>query len=143
MAESRGEHPSRILSVVGLGPGDWSQLTLGAYERLMAAGVIYVRTVHPTVAALRDRLNSGQELRSFDHLYERAVNFEQLYEEIADAVVAAARAEDRLVGLRSRPGHPLMGERSVVIIAETRSRAEQYHRGAWTVLAFWSRSAAP
>jgi tetrapyrrole methylase family protein / MazG family protein len=116
MSEPLGAPGTRVLSIVGLGPGDWSQLTLGAYERLMAAGVIYVRTmVHPTVTSLRDRLTSGQELRSFDHLYERAVNFEQLYEEIADAVVAAAHDEDRPV-VYAVPGHPLMGERSVSLL---------------------------
>ncbi len=116
MSDSSGGPLARVLSVVGLGPGEWSQLTLGVYERLIGAGVIYVRTlVHPTISALHDRLRPEQELRSFDQLYERAANFDQLYEEIADAVLAAARLEDRPV-VYAVPGHPLMGERSVALL---------------------------
>ncbi|HVC81602.1 MAG TPA: nucleoside triphosphate pyrophosphohydrolase [Chloroflexota bacterium] len=114
----RPEEGPRRLSVVGLGPGDWSQVTLGVYERLQAAGVIYLRTqVHPTVQGLRERLGSAPEWRSFDHLYDRAVDFAELYQEIAEAVLAAVRAEDRSV-VYAVPGHPLMGERSVALLLE-------------------------
>ena len=117
MSERLDERPRR-LSVVGLGPGDWSQLTLGVYERLQSAGVIYLRTqVHPTVAALRERLGPAREWRGFDELYDRAASFEELYEEIAEAVLAAVRAEDRSV-VYAVPGHPLMGERSVALLWE-------------------------
>lgn len=114
---------SRVLSVVGLGPGQWSQVTLGVYERLTEASVIYLRTqVHPTVPALRERLRPEQELRGFDHLYERAANFEQLYEEIAEAVLTAACAESGSV-VYAVPGHPLMGERTVTLVLERAAEA--------------------
>jgi len=117
MSDRAGERSPR-LSVVGLGPGDWSQLTLGVYERLLASGVIYLRTqVHPTVATLRERLGSTRELRSFDDLYERAASFDELYEEIAEAILATARVEERPV-VYAVPGHPLMGERSVALLLE-------------------------
>ncbi len=117
MNEASEERPLR-LSVVGLGPGDWSQLTLGVYERLQSAGVIYLRTqVHPTVAILRERLGPAREWRGFDDLYERAASFDALYEEIAEAVLTAVRAEDRSV-VYAVPGHPLMGERSVALLLE-------------------------
>ncbi|MGH2389939.1 MAG: nucleoside triphosphate pyrophosphohydrolase [Chloroflexota bacterium] len=114
---------SRVLSVVGLGPGEWSQITLGVYERLMGADMIYLRTqVHPTVAALRERLRPEQELRGFDHLYERAITFEQLYEEIADAVVTAALRDAGSV-VYAVPGHPLMGERTVALVLQRAGEA--------------------
>lgn len=79
------------LSIVGLGPGDWSLLTIGAADALLAADRIFLRTaVHPTVDPLRARLRPEQQVQTFDALYERAVSFDALYAQIVDALLDAA-----------------------------------------------------
>ena len=102
----------QTITVVGLGPGDWSQLTLGALDALLAAPRIIFRTrVHPTVQPLLARLRPEQHVSSFDERYERATSFDVLYEEIVDALLAAAKSGGSLI--YAVPGHPLVGERSV------------------------------
>ena len=106
------------IQVIGLGPGDISLLTLGALERLQAAGRIFLRTlVHPTVEGLRARLGPDRHLDSFDERYERAASFEALYEEIVEVLLAAAAAAEGPIAY-AVPGHPLVGERSVRLLLE-------------------------
>lgn len=109
--------------VVGLGPGDFSLLTLGALERLQRADSIIFRTlVHPTVEPLRARLRPEQQVRSFDDRYERATSFDALYAEIVEALLEAARAAEAPI-VYAVPGHPLVGEQSVLrLLAEAPGR---------------------
>ncbi|HWE62272.1 MAG TPA: SAM-dependent methyltransferase, partial [Chloroflexota bacterium] len=105
--------------VVGLGPGDFSLLTVGALERLQQAGHIYFRTlVHPTVEPLRARLRPEQMVRSFDERYEHATSFDALYAGIVEALLDAARTAGEPI-VYAVPGHPLVGEQSVLrLLAE-------------------------
>ncbi|HWQ14249.1 MAG TPA: nucleoside triphosphate pyrophosphohydrolase [Roseiflexaceae bacterium] len=93
------------ITVLGLGPGDASLLTRAAWEALGAARTLYLRTArHPTVAALPAHL----ELRSFDALYEQAAGFEEIYDHIAQELVARAASGEPV--LYAVPGHPLVAE---------------------------------
>jgi tetrapyrrole methylase family protein / MazG family protein len=97
--------PSPSITVVGLGPGDASLITRGAWQAIERAEVLYLRTaVHPTVAALPPHL----ELRPFDALYETAAGFAQVYAQIAAELVARAEAGEPVV--YAVPGHPLVAE---------------------------------
>jgi tetrapyrrole methylase family protein/MazG family protein len=99
---------SQGITVVGLGPGEPALLTAEAQQFLASAGEIYVRTRrHPTVAALP----AEATIHSFDPIYERAENFEQVYGEIAARVVELGQREQGVV--YAVPGHPLVGEASV------------------------------
>jgi tetrapyrrole methylase family protein/MazG family protein len=93
------------ITILGLGPGDAALLTRQAWDLLQSSRVLYLRTaVHPTVAALPPHL----ELRPFDALYECAGAFGEVYDRIAEELVARAGAgEDVLYAV---PGHPLVAE---------------------------------
>jgi len=104
------------IQVVGLGPGDWSQLTVGVLEQLLAARSVYFRTfVHPVVEPLRRRLRPEARVVSFDEHYERALSFDGLYDDIVQSLLAAA-AESPEPIVYAVPGHPLVGERTVTLL---------------------------
>ena len=105
------------ITVLGLGPGDPRHLTQEAWAVLEAASDVWLRTMHhPTVAGLP----SGLVLHSFDHLYEEAEDFSQVYEAIARDVLRLGERSEGVV--YAVPGHPLVGETTV---AEILSRAEE------------------
>ena len=98
------------ITVIGLGPGLPGHLTVEAKARLEAAaasGTLVLRTrVHPTVAAI-EWLASAP---SFDHVYEAAADFDEVYETIvADLLVRATRGPVTY----AVPGHPTIGEATV------------------------------
>lgn len=96
------------ITILGLGPGNPAHLTREAWDLLVAADEVHLRTArHPTVAALPAHLS----LHSFDDLYEAADDFATLYEAIAERVIALGRRPQGV--LYAVPGHPLIGESSV------------------------------
>src|SRR5574341_124476 len=98
-------HP--VVTVVGLGPGDFDSLSVGALREIERVGRILARTErHPVVAQLRDR---GIDVASLDAEYEAADDFESLYRGLAERVLRAAAAGEVVYAV---PGHPLIGERS-------------------------------
>jgi tetrapyrrole methylase family protein/MazG family protein len=111
--------------VVGLGPGSPDALSLGAIRALRrlrdAKAPIVARTMrHPTLDWLRDeeRIDvSG----SFDAQYELAESFDELYSEIAGAIIAELE-DHALIGYLV-PGHPRYGERSVDLLLERAAEA--------------------
>lgn len=114
--QAEGHGPE--IRIVGLGPGEWSSLTVGTLDTVRAATTICFRTfVHPTVVPLKAMLGSAQRLRSFDDLYERAETFDELYSAIVDDLIDTARTSaDPIV--YAVPGHPLVGERTVTQLLE-------------------------
>ncbi|HSJ28458.1 MAG TPA: nucleoside triphosphate pyrophosphohydrolase [Acidimicrobiia bacterium] len=102
-----------MIDIVGLGPGDLAA-TPEASRRLLLdpTRTVLVRTLqHPAaeqLAALRDVV-------SCDDLYERAERFDDVYEAIADRVLAT---EDAVYAV---PGSPTVGE---LAVAKIRARAE-------------------
>jgi tetrapyrrole methylase family protein/MazG family protein len=91
--------------VAGLGPGGLGHVTgetLAAIERIPHR---FLRTsVHPSAHLVPEAI-------TFDELYERADTFEDVYVEIADRLVDAARRHGEV--LYVVPGSPLVLERSV------------------------------
>jgi tetrapyrrole methylase family protein/MazG family protein len=113
--------------ILGLGPGRWQDVTLEAQAALEAAAAggqtVYFRTLrHPTVEAIRARY-PGLRARSFDALYEQSETWDSLYAEMARQVCAAAAGQDDEQVIYAVPGHPLVGERSVLQVR--RLAAEQ------------------
>ncbi len=102
-----------MITIVGLGAGDPSALSRQAWEALRCGQPVWLRTaVHPTVDALRE---DGIPFHSFDYFYEQAENFETLYAQIVEQLLALAREGDVVYAV---PGHPLVGEESVRLLLE-------------------------
>ena len=96
------------ITILGLGPGDASLLTLEARKILQDAEEIYLRTSrHPTVASLPPHLR----LHSFDCLYESEGEFSTIYEKIAAEILRLGQRPEGVV--YAVPGHPLVGEETV------------------------------
>lgn len=94
-----------MITLVGLGPGDPGMITRAAWEVISTTRVLYLRTaVHPTVAALP----SSVVIRAFDDLYDRAERFDEVYERIAEELLARARGGEPVV--YATPGDPLTAE---------------------------------
>ncbi|HEX6817736.1 MAG TPA: nucleoside triphosphate pyrophosphohydrolase [Ktedonobacterales bacterium] len=110
-----GEVISGEVIAVGLGPGRWDDLTLEAQAVLMSATHITFRTLrHPTVQAFSER-RPELSLESFDTLYDTAESFATLYPAMAARLITSARTLPSGTPLvYAVPGHPLLGEESVV-----------------------------
>lgn len=108
--------PGRI-TVVGLGTGDESQLTLGIWRKLQNASPhIYARTDrHPVMAWMKD---NGIGVQSFDRLYERSSSFDDVYEAIVEELLVAARNTPEQEIVYAVPGHPRVAERTTQLLAE-------------------------
>jgi tetrapyrrole methylase family protein / MazG family protein len=107
------------ITVVGLGSGDESQLTLGIWNKLNGAGSsdvsIRMRTdQHPVVQALRER---GVVMESFDDIYETESSFDQVYERIAERLMEEALSEGKEI-VYAVPGHPMVAEATVQLLRE-------------------------
>ena len=107
------------ISILGLGPGKWTDLTLQAHATLAQAAkdqqTIYFRTLtHPTVEPLRNAL-PDLHLASFDYVYDESTDWETLYQRIAEEVCALAAQQPVIYAV---PGHPLVGETSVQLILQ-------------------------
>jgi tetrapyrrole methylase family protein / MazG family protein len=98
------------ITIIGLGPGSPDQLTRRAWAVLSTATEIYVRTSrHPTLAGLP----ASVSIKSFDHLYEQAASFSQVYGQVADEILRLGAAGNVIYAV---PGHPFVGEASVADI---------------------------
>jgi tetrapyrrole methylase family protein / MazG family protein len=103
--------------VVGLGPGGDQYLTTETRETITRIPHRYVRTsIHPSAGVVG-------EATAFDHLYESASSYDDVYPAIVDALVdAAAEHGDVLYAV---PGSPLVLERSVqLLLADGRVSVE-------------------
>src|SRR6266566_915213 len=102
------------ITIVGLGPGQWSDLTLQAHTVLTEAAAddktVYFRTlIHPTVEPLKAEI-PDLRIESFDHLYDESSNWDMLYQQIAEEICMLAEQQPVIYAV---PGHPLIGEASV------------------------------
>ncbi len=96
------------VTVVGLGPAGDELLGPGVAETMAGARRAYVRTArHPAASAFG-------WAGSFDHLYESAETFDEVYATIVDELVAAAVEEGDVV--YAVPGSPLVAERTVDLL---------------------------
>jgi tetrapyrrole methylase family protein/MazG family protein len=91
--------------VVGLGPGAHDHVTVETRDAIANAAHRYLRTsIHPSADLVPDAV-------TFDHLYDAADTFDDVYTEIADTLAAAAREHGEI--LYAVPGSPLVLERTV------------------------------
>ncbi len=98
--------------ILGLGPGDVNLLTLKAVERLKSGDKNFLRTEkHPTVAYLKD---NDISYISYDYIYEKNDNFEQVYRCIARDLIEQVQIYNRINYFT--PGNPLVAEKSVEIL---------------------------
>jgi tetrapyrrole methylase family protein/MazG family protein len=96
------------ITIVGLGPGDPSLLTVAARDTIASAGEVWLRTRrHPTVAGLP----TGPAYHSFDDVYEAEASFGDVYGRIVARVLELARRPAGV--LYAVPGHPMFGEATV------------------------------
>lgn len=100
------------VTVVGLGPSGEDLLPAANRELITSAPVAFLRTRHhPSAAALA-------AIPSFDHHYEDAASFDEVYRRIVEDLVAAAEvaatAGDAVV--YGVPGSPLVAERTVELL---------------------------
>lgn len=98
------------ISIVGLGPGDYSLISQGALDVLYSSPNVYLRTKkHPTV----EQFNEEFKYTSLDYFYEEEENFEEVYGKIAKFIIEKGQSEDLVYAV---PGHPRVAEKTVGII---------------------------
>lgn len=108
------------ITVVGLGYGDLSSISLGAYRHLQKADKLYLRTKdHPIVQELQ---SEGISFFTFDHIYEEKSSFEEVYESITMQLLAEAEDDQKLV--YAVPGHPLVAEKTVQLLLHYGKKAD-------------------
>ncbi len=91
--------------IVGLGPAGADYVTEHTLELVAAAAHRFVRTArHPSAHLVPDAV-------TFDHVYEAADTFDDVYAEITDQLVAAAQLHGEV--LYAVPGSPMVLERTV------------------------------
>jgi len=96
--------------VIGLGPAGPDLLTTATVEAIATCEHRYLRTSrHPAAVAIGDST-------SFDHIYESAASFDEVYAGIVDALVEAAEEHGTI--LYAVPGSPLIAERSVELLID-------------------------
>lgn len=104
------EHAKPTIVVVGLGPGDPAHVTEQTTKTLERIPHRYLRTsIHPSASLV-------ENATSFDHIYESADTFEDVYAEIADVLVRAAIEHNEIV--YAVPGSPLVLEQTVQFLRE-------------------------
>jgi tetrapyrrole methylase family protein/MazG family protein len=98
--------------VVGLGPAGAAYLSDGALAAMNGAPRLFLRTArHPAAAALGAAV-------SFDHLYESADTFEEVYRAIVEELVAAAEEQAPAPVVYAVPGSPLIAERTIDLLRQ-------------------------
>ncbi len=100
--------------IIGLGPGDYENLTLKTLNILKSAKCLVLRTKkHPLV---KDLMKLKIDFQSCDDIYDNSNDFEEVYEEISDRIINLAKEKDEVV--YGVPGHPFVAEKSVQLIIE-------------------------
>ena len=112
------------ITIVGLGPGEIEEITLGGWRALHGAAHVVLRTErHPCVAGLSDLA-----WESCDDLYQQHETFADVYAAIAQRVVDLALARRESEGEPGRvvyavPGHPWVGEQTTRLILDQAAAA--------------------
>lgn len=102
------------ITIVGLGPGAFSLITMETWDKLRQAECLLLRTAkHPCVEEIKQR---GVTFASFDHVYEELSSFDEVYSTIATEVVHRAAQGERVV--YAVPGSPLVAEKTVALIRD-------------------------
>ncbi len=105
------------ITICGLGPGGSGRVTEETAALLADQPRVFLRTArHPGVETLIEAGQSGHSgqsgrVTSFDHVYEQAASFDEVYRTITDEVLRSAHSLGQVV--YAVPGSPLVLERSV------------------------------
>lgn len=100
------------LKIIGLGSGDYKQLTLSAVEELKSADRLILRTEkHPTVDYIK---SLGITFSTCDDIYDSSRTFEDTYQQISERVIDSC--DENKVLVYAVPGHPLVAEKSVELV---------------------------
>jgi tetrapyrrole methylase family protein/MazG family protein len=103
----------KSITIVGMGPGSASYLTMEAYKILLEAKPVYLRTKeHPVVAVLE---NQGMTYESFDYIYEMEDIFDNVYSGIVDVLLEKAQESEVVYAV---PGNPFVAEKTVSLLLE-------------------------
>jgi tetrapyrrole methylase family protein/MazG family protein len=101
------------ITLIGLGPGDPAKLTREAWDVLVSAKELWLRTnQHPTIAGLPPALI----IHSFDELYEKGESFDEVYAAIVDKVLELGSLPMGVV--YAVPGDPFVAEATCPDIAQ-------------------------
>ncbi|WP_062350096.1 nucleoside triphosphate pyrophosphohydrolase [Bacillus kwashiorkori] len=101
------------ITVVGIGAGSLEQLSIGVYRLLKNNPHLYLRTKeHPVVEQL---VAEGITFTSFDDIYEKYDQFNDVYEEIVNELLDKAT---ELSIVYAVPGHPLVAEKTVQLLMD-------------------------
>jgi tetrapyrrole methylase family protein / MazG family protein len=111
---------STAITILGLGPGRWDDLTQQARALLEQAAshdrTVFFRTLaHAIVEPLKHEI-PNLRITSFDSFYDEATGWDTLYQRIAQEICALAEQHPPV--LYAVPGHPLIGEASVQLILQ-------------------------
>lgn len=106
----------QTITVIGLGAGDLEQLSVGTYRKIKESSLMMARTEqHPVIQELKEE---GIRMESFDTLYEQNDAFENVYEQIVEALLQRSQKEQVTYVV---PGHPLVAEQTVQLLIEKES----------------------
>ncbi len=106
------------ITIVGLGPGGGHLLTREAWDIISSSGTIYLRTSrHP---AVQDLPQSIQQ-HSFDHIYDVAEHFADVYDQIVAELLRLGRADQIVYAV---PGHPHVGEFTVTKLQQQAAKED-------------------
>ncbi|MER2006929.1 MAG: nucleoside triphosphate pyrophosphohydrolase [Psychrobacillus sp.] len=107
------------ITIIGLGAGDLNQLPLGIYKKLKNATHLYVRTEqHPVLQELQ---TEGVTWTSFDAIYEKNDQFENVYKEIVENLLKPSAVNPIIYAV---PGHPLVAEQTVQLLVQAEKQGK-------------------
>ncbi|MER2261689.1 MAG: nucleoside triphosphate pyrophosphohydrolase [Psychrobacillus sp.] len=107
------------ITIIGLGAGDLNQLPLGIYKKLKNATHLYVRTEqHPVLQELQ---TEGVTWTSFDAIYEKNDQFENVYKEIVENILKLSAVNPIIYAV---PGHPLVAEQTVQLLVQAEKQGK-------------------
>ncbi|MGZ3608980.1 MAG: nucleoside triphosphate pyrophosphohydrolase [Ktedonobacteraceae bacterium] len=116
---------STAITILGLGPGRWEDLTIQARAILEQAAkdektVCFRTLIHPIIEPLKHEI-PDLHITSFDSFYDEASNWNTLFQRIAQEIFSQVEQYHTVV--YAVPGHPLIGEASVrLILQQARER---------------------
>ncbi|MDS0525302.1 nucleoside triphosphate pyrophosphohydrolase [Clostridium sp. SHJSY1] len=113
-----------MIKIVGLGPGSINDITMGAVQTLKEANNVFLRTErHPVVEYLK---KENINFVSYDYVYEKANDFDEVYNDIArDLIDKYSKCKELVYAV---PGNPLESEKSVTnLIDLCKENSIEYH----------------
>ncbi|MGL5755359.1 MAG: nucleoside triphosphate pyrophosphohydrolase [Paraclostridium sp.] len=99
------------ITIVGLGPGEYSLISQGALESLKSSDRIFLRTEkHPIMDILKNEI----KYTSLDYFYGEDEDFDNVYNKIANFIIEESKNGNLVYVV---PGHPRVAEKTVSIIS--------------------------